>query len=237
MNKYVMAAAGLLMTFAFASCEKINGDGPMVTEVRNETGFSGIDVRMSANVTYRQAPEYKVEVTAQDDILRVLKTNVVNNKLVIRFENDVRVWRYDGIRVEVTGPELNNLRMSGSGSIQTLGTVRTGSMELDISGSGNIQMAELVANSIDGSISGSGEITVLQGVVTDEQLRISGSGGIDLTGVAAKTARTRTSGSGNMRLKVSDRLEATISGSGSVYYLGNPTVQVTRSGSGKVQPQ
>lgn len=63
-------------------------------------------------------------------------------------------------------------------------------------------------------------------------LRVSGSGDIDLPGITAKTATAVTEGSGDIKLKVSDHLDATIKGSGSIYFSGNPYISTHISGSG-----
>lgn len=237
MNKQQLLIMALGAGILFSSCKKVVADGPMVTETRNVSGFNGIDLRMAGDVYFRQAPEYKVEVRAQDEIQDVLDTYVSNGKLVIKFENDVKVRIHDGVTVTVTGPEFRSLRVSGSGDIYGQGPMSVPEMEMDISGSGDIELAGLTTEKLDANISGSGDIKVAQGSATDEKLRISGSGGISLAGVAAKTATTRTSGSGDIRVQVSDRLDVTISGSGSVIYSGNPVLNVSIGGSGKVRQQ
>jgi hypothetical protein len=237
MKKLSIALMALTLTMGFTSCRKVVGDGPMVTETRNVTNFSGIDLRMGGDVNFRIAPEFKVEVQAQDEIQRVLDTYVSGDKLVIKFENDVRVRLHDGVTITVTAPSLRSLRVSGSGDIRTTGDIQSAAMEMDISGSGDIDMQNLRTDYLDATISGSGDIKVLNGVATEEKLKISGSGSINLAGVAAKNVNTRTSGSGDTRLQVSDKLDVTIAGSGSVYYTGSPVINASISGSGKVRQQ
>ncbi len=229
------AFLGMGLAFLFASCEKVVGEGPVVTENRTKGEFSGIDLRVSGNVYYTQSPEYKIEVSAQQNILDVLETYVSNNKLVIKYENDVRVRRHEDITVNISAPDLNSLRVSGSGNISTTGMLKPNSMDMDVSGSGNINVANITTNYIEANISGSGNIKVQNGTAAEEKLKISGSGNLDLMNVAAKTATTTTSGSGDTKVKVSERLNVTISGSGSVYYIGQPAINTSISGSGKVR--
>lgn len=237
MNKQLFVLTALILALGFTSCRKVIADGPMVTETRNVGNFSGIDLRMGADVTFTVAPDFKVEVIAQDEIQRVLNTYVSGDKLIIKFKNDVKVRIHDGVRLNITGPSLKSLRVSGSGDIRVKGEVNTPDMEMDISGSGDIEMESLTTGYFDATVSGSGDIKVRNGEANEEKLKISGSGSIDMRDVAAKRAQTRTSGSGNMRLKVSDRLDVTISGSGSVYYTGNPVIDASIKGSGKVRQQ
>src|SRR5689334_4913054 len=78
------------VSILMVSCikEQVDGNGPLVTEARNITNFSGLDLRCSANVVYKQDPVYKVEITAQQNILDVMITEVSNSKLVIKYKND-----------------------------------------------------------------------------------------------------------------------------------------------------
>lgn len=230
----LFAATAILLS----SCvkDRISGEGPVVTQTRSVANYSGIDLRVSADVLFQQDPNYKVEVSAQQNIQDVLKVYELDGKLVIRFDDDVRVRRHDPIQIKVWGPSLDKLRISGSGSISTGGAINTGNMEMDISGSGNITVSDLVTGFLDADISGSGNIKVTAGSATEEKLKISGSGNIDVGGVTATKATTTTSGSGDTRVNASQTLNVTISGSGSVFYKNNPLIQTHISGSGKVIP-
>jgi len=232
MKKISLAIA--LLSFVFLSCEKVTGDGPVVTETRNISGFSGIDLRVAGDVYFTQDPNFKVEVRAQQNILEVTETYVSDNRLVIRFKNNVRVRSHEPLAIFVSAPTANHFRISGSGKIVSTGALNPSNMELDISGSGNIEISELQTGVIDATISGSGDIKINSGSATEEKLRISGSGDIDLANVLAGSANTTTSGSGDIRLHAANQLTVKISGSGSVYYKGTPVINTNISGSGKL---
>lgn len=225
----------LSIVILFSSCKKVEGEGPVVTEVRNHTGFSGIDLRSSADVYYKYDSVYKVEVKAQQNILDVLITEITNNVLVIRYKNDVKVRASEPIQVIITAPQINNIRNSGSGDIRTMDVVSSSELKADISGTGDILLNELNTLLLDANISGSGDIKVNSGMINEEKLKISGSGDIDVSHALSAKASTIISGSGNIWLNVSQTLDATISGSGSVYYKGQPAVHSTISGSGRVR--
>jgi Putative auto-transporter adhesin, head GIN domain len=221
-------------TFIFTACEKVNGDGPIVTENRSTSQFNGIDVRIDADVQVAQHPNYKLEINAQQNILDVLDTYVSNNILIIKFRNDVNVRTHRPITIVLSAPMISSMRLSGSGNMEAAGTLTPPDMDLEVSGSGNLRIQQLNTGNIDAFVSGSGNIEVGSGTATDERVDISGSGGIDLSNVSAQKATTFTSGSGNMRVNASQQLKVTISGSGNVFYRGNPTITTTISGSGKV---
>lgn len=216
------------------SCEKVIGEGPTITENRSNTNFSSVASSVSADVYYEQSPDFKVEITAQQNILDVIETHVVNDELVIKFKNNVRIKRHENIAVKISSPVTHGLRISGSGNLIVNGSITTTDMVLGLSGSGNINVHTLNSTSLQAAISGSGNITILNGSGTTEKLTISGSGNMDLINIEASAVNTKTSGSGEMRVNATKTLDVTISGSGSVIYRGNPLINTQISGSGRV---
>ncbi len=237
MKKLSLLILSAAMIAGFASCKKVAGEGPLTTENRPVGNFTALASALSADVFYTQDPVYKVEITAQQNILDIIETQIVNNELTIKFRNDVRVKNHEHITVNVSSPTIDGLRISGSGSIVATDSIYSGDMNLTLSGSGNIRLNKLTGTALDANISGSGNISVLNGSVNSGKLKISGSGNIDVMNVPASSATTATSGSGEIRVNVSQSLDVIISGSGSVFYKGNPVVNTHISGSGKVVHQ
>jgi hypothetical protein len=223
--------------FIFSSCEKVIGEGPLVTENRTVTNFTGVSSEMSGKVNFTIAPNFKVEITAQQNIIDVVKTNVINGVLHIDFKNGVRVREHEDLIINISAPSANYFRLSGSGNMDVNSDIVANNLQVKLSGSGNINMQKvIVADKIDADVSGSGNINILNGTAINEYLKVSGSGKILLTGVAAENAVTKITGSGDIKVILSRNLDATISGSGSVYYHGNPIITTQITGSGRVVP-
>lgn len=236
MKKRNIYVWGAIMVLLFASCKKVMGDGPVVTETRNREAFTGVDLRVSGNVYVQQDTVQKLELKAQQSLLQYLETYVSEGRLVIKFRNGVRVRSYEDIAVTIHVPTVNSLSISGSGNIWAKGSFSSSDMDMVVSGSGNIHVQELKTGYLQAAISGSGDIKVQSGSANEEKLRISGSGNMDLAGLAAKNVNSATSGSGDIKVHATGRLDVSISGSGSVYYTGIPVVSTSISGSGKVIP-
>ena len=109
-----------------------------------------------------------------------------------------------------------------------------GNLFLRTSGSGDIVLQKVIANNIEAESTVSGRITATGGVAVSEKLKTDGSGKIDMSAIAANNVWARTIGSGDIKVKVSDHLDATINGSGSVYFRGWPQVSTHIHGSGDV---
>ena len=218
----------------FSSCKKVIGEGDLRTETRSTGSFTGIEAQVSGNLFYTQGNEYKIELTAQQNILNVIETLITNNRLVVRFKNNVRVRDHEQITIRVTAPSLTSINSSGSGNVTVSSPLAGSSLSFALSGSGNMTVPMVTASHLETTISGSGNITIAGGTAVTEKIKISGSGNIDVQQVSTKSATTTTSGSGDVRVHASETLDVTISGSGSVFYLGNPLINTNISGSGKV---
>jgi hypothetical protein len=226
-----------VVAVVFSSCYKVIGDGPVVTEMRPVNNFDGISSSIPGNVNFTVEPVFRVEVKAQENVLEVLQTKVVNGVLEIGFRNGVNVKTHKEITVNVSAPTADYLRISGSGNMNVTGELVSSNLGMNVSGSGNVNIEKVtIANELESGISGSGNMKIATGTAKNLDLQVSGSGAIDLAGVQAEKGTTHISGSGNIKLNLSQTLNAHISGSGSVFYLGTPVISTQISGSGRVMP-
>ena len=231
----MLAAAAALLTSS--SCKKVIGEGPLQTETRNITDFSGVSASIGGKIYYKIDPVYKVEITAQRNILDVIQATRSNGHLLLKVKDGVRIKSSEEIIVNISAPTADYFHVSGTGDLMVTGNISAADIDMSISGTGNLTMPSVsIGNKMKAEISGTGNINVLAGSAKNEELKISGSGKLLLEAVAAENAESKISGSGDIRINVSQRLDATISGSGSVYYHGNPLISTNISGSGRVKP-
>lgn len=237
MKKTIAIAAMAVIFFSSCTKERIEGEGPVITQARTATNFSGISSGFSGKVHFIIDPVYKVEVMAQANIQDAIRTNVVNGILNVDIRNNIKLRSHEPIIVNVSAPSLDFVNVSGSGDIVAQGHNAVSRLDLGISGSGSIKIDEaVVSDKIDARVSGSGNITVNSGSAKNETIEISGSGGMTLTGVTAEKGEIHISGSGNVKVNLSQSLDAHISGSGDIWYLGQPVITTHISGSGKIRP-
>ena len=231
----MLAAAAALLTAT--SCRKVIGEGDLQTETRNIADFSGVSASIGGKIYYKIDPVYKVEITAQRNILDVIQATKINGHLLLKVKDGVRIKSSEEIIVNISAPTADYFHVSGTGDLMVTGNISAADIDISISGTGNLTMPSVsIGNKMKAEISGTGNINVLAGSAKNEELKISGSGKLLLEAVAAENAETKISGSGDIRINVSQRLDAAISGSGSVYYHGNPLISTDISGSGRVRP-
>jgi hypothetical protein len=221
----------------FISCQKeqylaVKGKGDIASEKQSLNGFDAIRLSCSAELEYTQDSLYLVEVSAQPNILKVIKMEVVEKELRIDFTKSV--LEHKGVKITVHSPQMRSLSVSGSGNITATGNISSVNMNMNVSGSGNLSLPGLTAETLTAWISGSGNAEVMSGEINSSNYSISGSGNINTEFMKAAHNTSKVSGSGNVRLNVSTDLKVSISGSGDLYYRGSPAMDVDISGSGKI---
>lgn len=233
----------LIILVAFlASCKKggvfcHKGDNNITTEVRDVSNFSKIALSDVGNVYVEQADEYSVSVETSSNLQDIILTEVSGNTLEIKIKKRKCIKGSPTINVYVTAPNINALTISGAGSIYASELIQTTSMDLTISGSGDIQVDSLETSAIDAVISGSGSITANGiGTASNQKVSISGSGSVNTLNLMANNADVHISGSGTCSLHAIQTLDATISGSGDIIYKGTPAITTNISGSGNIRP-
>ena len=209
----------------------IEGEGDVVTEDLLINDFKGLKLRGSSKVFLTQGSPLQVTVTGQPNIIENIETDIQNEVWEIEFEDCMR--DYTQLVFYITMPEIDYLKVSGSGDIVGQNNFDSDIIDLNVDGSGSIDIAVENASIVDADISGSGEI-LLEGFSNSIDSGVSGSGDLKAFNLETNIAKVKISGSGDAEVTVNDELDAEINGSGSIYYKGNPVIDVNITGSGKL---
>lgn len=208
----------------------VNGSGNVVTEGRILDSFSHIEVEGDANVILSQGPSQRVEIEADDNIIPIVTTRVRGNELEISNSRNYR--SNNPVNVYITIPVVSALSIDGSGDIFGQTILEGDELELDVSGSGDMDL-ELFYTQLFVESSGSGDFQLI-GEVVNQEIRMSGSGNYDARELISENCDIRISGSGDASVFASEFLKAEIRGSGNIRYYGNPRVESSVTGSGDI---
>ncbi len=207
------------------------GSGNLITENRDITDFDFIECNIGADIDVRKGDTYSVTVTIDDNLMDNIRTEVSGGTLEIWAEEGFR--SKDGCRIDITVTSLEGMEVSGSGDIK-IADLREDEFEFDLSGSGDVMIiGDFERLEVD--LSGSGDIELV-GTSATADLSISGSGDIDAREMHCDTADVRIAGSGDVKVYVRQSLYGRVSGSGDIDYWGNPKdVSSKVHGSGSIQ--
>lgn len=224
----------LTAALLICGCKKIFPQGPAVREQRTVTAFTKIEAAFSGNVEFIQGPARSIEVEAAPNIQHYILTEVSDGRLVLKTQPNINI-RKGHVTIYISNPDLEEAVLSGSGNFVANAGINCPSLDLRISGSGHIYLAQLQSAAITAGISGSGDISIAGGVATDQDITVTGNGSCDTHQLRTAKTHVQLAGSGDAKVWVDEVLEVLISGSGDVWYQGNPTINTSISGSGKVR--
>jgi hypothetical protein len=188
------------------------GSGVAATQSRELPLFESVELAGSNQVTIRIDSEQSVVVHADDNLLDRVTTRVSGGKLVIGNGAGGFTTR-SPIRVDVTVPAVNELALSGSGTIAAEG-VDVDALAIALSGSGVVS-ASGRAQRVD--------------------VKLNGSGDVQLQELVAHEVHATMSGTGLIAVNATESLDASVPGTGSIVYTGNPpSVRKSVTGIGTV---
>ncbi len=219
----------------FTSCKKgtfcENGHGDLSTEERLVSEFDRINLLSAADVYIIQDQTQALSAIAQDNILKILETQVVDRELLIDFSECVRDHKQ--VTLHATMSEIRYITLKGSGNIISEDYLTDDEINLLIPGSGKIELKNIDFERIVTEIAGSGDIA-LTGKNIKHNIIILGSGNVLAFDLESETVNIQLFGSGNIYVSASVDLNVKITGSGNVYYKGSPNITQEITGSGKV---
>jgi hypothetical protein len=193
--------------------DHVVGSGRLGTESRAVQDFSGISLSGVGRLVIEQTGRETLTITAEDNILPLLVSEVRHGQLVLGTVSNVNISPTREIVYRLTVRELENIEISGAGAVEAI-AIDTPFLGVTLSGAASVYV-EGWAERQDVVISGAGSYQAVNLESSDVTLSVSGAA------VAVVNAR--------------DYLEAHVSGAGVVEYTGNPAVTLDVSGAGVVR--
>jgi len=238
MKKIILSTTILLLiTFQtqaqwFFGGEK--GNGIMVTKTRTVKNYDKILVTGSFNVALVHGKEGELSIKMEENLVDFLITEVKDNKLIIKWKNNVNIRTQRGVHIVVPFKDLNEVKLTGSGDVVSSDIIRAVHFETLVSGSGNVAL-NINAKSIKSKVTGSGGIQ-LYGSTDNLNTLVTGSGDFNSYKLTAENVNATVTGSGDIQVIASKKLNAKVTGSGDITYKGNPEIQDFKiTGSGDIE--
>ncbi|NMM48644.1 head GIN domain-containing protein [Marinigracilibium pacificum] len=203
--------------------------------IQNPDDFDQISISVPATV-YLSIGSTSIRFEGDSDDIEELETEIKGGKLDIRKRNN-KSWGWsssDDIKIYISTPQVNDISLSGSGTIEGKSKFKSSSMKISLSGSGDINL-DVDADELKVYLTGSGDIN-LKGSGNDASAMVTGSGDIDMKNCEVKNMDAKVTGSGDLLVYVTQSLNSSIMGSGDIGYKGNPDkVNNNTMGSGDLE--
>lgn len=246
MRNWTMAILPLAMALSGCNGDGKGGDhgakqgeraapaGPATTQSFDLKGFTGVKLAGPDDVTIRRGDAFSISASGPQKELDELDIKLDGSMLSIgRKREGFSFSRHDseGVRISITMPKLDTLRLTGSGSIDA-DTLDADAAKLEVTGSGDLKVGKLTAKSADLGVSGSGNIEVQGGTIASGDFGVTGSGDIDAEGLAAQTLDVSITGSGDVEAQATVSAAINILGSGNATIGGGGKCSTSATGPG-----
>jgi hypothetical protein len=213
-----VVTAALALSWACDCTEYVTttavGSGRLVTESRPAAGFSGVAVSGAGHAIIEQTGVESLQVTAEDNILPFVRTEVRDGRLFLGFQPRVSVNTTRGVEYRVTVAELTEVEASGASLVEIL-RLDTGELTARLSGASSYHAA---------------------GIADDHYVDLSGASRCQAGDLVSREVTANLSGASYGLVRVRDRLVATVSGASILEYIGDPAVEARVSGGSVVRP-
>lgn len=191
----------------------IQGSGTLATEVREVSGFSRVTLHGVGHLIIEQGGAEALTVTADDNVLPLVTTEVFGDELVLGTLSDQTFASASNIVYTLTVADLEALAVLGAAAAEIRG--------LD---------ADRFAVQIEGAA-----VVTAAGRADEQQVVLDGVARYDARGLESRTVRVDVAGVSEAAVRVRERLEGRVDGQSTVEYIGHPVVNVTAAGGAEVR--
>ncbi|MCR6719977.1 MAG: DUF2807 domain-containing protein [Chitinophagaceae bacterium] len=213
--------------------KRINGNGNVVTETHDLTGFTEISVGGAIDLYISQGSSYSIKVVTDENLHEFVSIRKDGDELEIRPEHNMNLNGSSGIKVYVTCPTIHKLGASGASDIVAETALQGGELSIDLSGASSAKV-ELDYTDVDLELSGASSAE-LRG--NAKRIAIEGSGASEVKAMDLTTADADVdiSGASNVSIFVTESLKAEASGASEIVHSGGARVNSNTSGASSVR--
>ena len=189
-------------------CATVVGSGRLATESRPVQGFAAVSVSAAGHLIVEQTGVESLEITAEDNVLPLVRSEVRNGRLVLGFGPDASVTATREVLFRLTVRDLTEIEASGASRVEVRGA-DTPSFTLRVSGASEVSAT---------------------GIADHVRLDLSGASRCRAPDLRTREATAHLSGASYARVRASDSLVVNASGASVVEYLGDPVLVANVSG-------
>ena len=200
-------------TLALGGCIGVDA-GPTTTQTRDVDAFTRLKAEDEVDVNLRVGESRRLRVRAGEKVIDDIRTEVRDGTLYVAYDGpSIREGR---LLVEVSAPTIEALAITGASDVR-VDALDADALDIRVSGAGDIA-AEGRVRRLTLDISGAGDADLAELVADDARVELSGSGDADVRASGLLDAEIR--GAGDLAYRGDPRVRQDVSGSGEIEHAG-----------------
>jgi len=229
----------LLLCFPilFSSCifsPTTTGSGNVVEEERTIEAFHEITVSRGINLYVTQSENTTLRIVADDNLLKIIETEVIGGELIIRSTENVKDAK--SYNVFVSTPEINFIAAKAGCNVYSETELVSTDFNISAAAGTNIRLS-VQSETVEASASSGSNISI-DGLAREFIGRASSGSNLKAEDLKTKNAEVHVSSGANLWVSTSHSLNARASSGGNIFYSGNPSeTNFSKSSGGNIKPQ
>jgi RNA polymerase sigma factor (sigma-70 family) len=202
--------------------EVIRGSGKEATKELKLADFTTVDVGAAFRVEVTRAANFRVTITADDNVLPYVKVARDGSALKIGLDGKRRSFRQVTLKAAVAMPNLEGVSAGGASAVTVTGFKSEKDCKIRVSGASRLT-GDLGAGAVDLEASGASHVS-LKGSAKKARLSGTGASHLALAEFAVESADVTLTGASHAKLQVKSELDYDLSGASHLKYAGAPKV-------------
>ena len=221
-----------VLAISLSACNNscIKGSGHVATENRKVKAFGEIELSGAFKVSLIQDSSNTVAIKADDNVLKLIKTDISGNKLKITIDAK-SICSDNPVTIAIGVRDLRSIKTSGAVEVASTAKINTGDLAINLAGASKIN---LDVNAANVTIKGSGiNEVILKGQAASHTVNFTGSGKLKAFDFVVAKYDIETTGDAECEINVLSDLSVNTTGAATVKYKGTPS-KITKSETGSL---
>ncbi len=191
---------------------------PLKDDIRMVDAFNRIEISGNIELELQQDSVKQLTVSASEQLLPYIKTEVRNGKLSI-YTN--KFFLNNRVKVFVSNDSIFALEANGASQIKILKPLNTSTFSLELTGASQAHMLVNAKAKFDADLSGASYADV-DGEAQSVDIEATGASKIDADQLKSIKAKVEASGASSVRVFASETIDADANGASKIECIGNP---------------
>lgn len=212
----------IIGTLILSACTDIEGNGEVISETRDVTGFKAIDVDVPADVYFAIGDAYQFQIDGESNIIPEIDCSIKNDVLTIEFKDNIN-FNYkpqSPLKIMITAPQLTKLTVSGSTHFYINTAIREGTFTCKTSGAASVHiLTSLLIDKGQFTHSGASNLYIEDLRTNEIKMKTSGAATVSLLTLNANESTIHQSGVSKVEILSGNTQDLSIDLSGSTLFL------------------
>jgi len=201
-----------LLAHASCSAERQSAEATAksktIEEDRTAKYFSHVVSSAVGDVHFTQGEKPSIKVVGREEFVKKTTTEIDGETLYIKTVKDgkqkILTPKQFNLAVYITSPDLTNMTLRGVGDVEVSGNLNTDTLDIGVSGVGDVKVSDLVCDRLIVSVKGTGDVDIAKARCKTADFTLKGVGDVSANLIKTDSTNIVMKGVGDMDVRFND---------------------------------